>query len=76
MLFLLRYVPKQYLLQTCVAFWLLWLLIGTLFYSYNGGYYWTNGFYNAVNAGYSIGWGGFLVGLPIVLLVCGFQSYM
>jgi hypothetical protein len=57
MLFLLRYVPKQHLLATCVVFWLCWLLVGSLFYSYNGEYYWTNGFYMAVNVGYSIGWG-------------------
>ena len=57
MLFLLRYVPQQYLLQTCVLSWLVWLLLGSVFYSFNSDTYWTHGFYQAVNVGYSIGWG-------------------
>jgi hypothetical protein len=57
MLFLLRYVPQKYLLPTCFLFWLLWLFIGSVFFTVNGDYHWPQGFYMAVNVGYSVGWG-------------------
>ena len=34
-----------------------WLLIGTVFYTYNLDLTWSKGFYMAINVGYSIGWG-------------------
>lgn len=36
---------------------MVWLFIGTLFYSYSMNLGWSKGFYMAVNVGYSIGWG-------------------
>ena len=37
--------------------WLLWILTGTIFYTYDLDIGWSQGFYMAVNIGYSIGWG-------------------
>lgn len=37
--------------------WALWLLIGTVYYTYDLGTGWVKGFYMAVNIGYSVGWG-------------------
>lgn len=39
------------------ACWVVWLLIGTWFYSESMNLGWSKGFYMAVNVGYSIGWG-------------------
>lgn len=39
------------------SLWSLWMLTGTLFYSYQLNVGWSKGFYMAVNVGYSIGWG-------------------
>lgn len=35
--------------------WILWIITGTVFYSYDGELGWSKGFYMAVNVGYSIG---------------------
>ena len=35
--------------------WMMWIITGTLFYSYDGELGWSKGFYMAVNVGYSIG---------------------
>lgn len=41
----------------CAILWLLWLVVGTIFYKYNLEIGWGKGLYMAVNIGYSIGWG-------------------
>jgi hypothetical protein len=40
-----------------LALWILWMLVGTIFYTYYLEIGWSQGFYMAVNVGYSVGWG-------------------
>lgn len=42
---------------TFLITWLTWLIVGTIFYTYELKIGWSQGFYMAVNVGYSIGWG-------------------
>jgi hypothetical protein len=58
--------------------WVVWLLVGTIFYAYDNDLGWASGFYMAVNVGYSIGWGDISeVGKPrsqlfsIIFVICG-----
>lgn len=37
--------------------WIIFLLVGTVFYTYYDEFGWQMGFYMAINVGYSIGWG-------------------
>lgn len=39
------------------SLWLVWLFVGTVFYTHELDISWSQGFYMAVNVGYSIGWG-------------------
>mmetsp|Transcript_12559 Transcript_12559/g.21013 ORF Transcript_12559/g.21013 Transcript_12559/m.21013 type:complete len:422 (-) Transcript_12559:389-1654(-) len=50
-----KVLESAYLKPFC--FWLIWMLVGTVFYAYELNTGWAKGFYMAVNVGYSIGWG-------------------
>lgn len=39
-----------------LVMWLLWILVGTLFYSYCDGLGWAFGFFQSINIGWSVGW--------------------
>lgn len=40
-----------------LVIWVIWLCVGTIFYSHYYNFGWSKGFYMSINVGYSIGWG-------------------